>query len=275
MDLELELIVADFNVPITLPHPLRRNQYLSADGNVVSWNKDKKDEWTLEQHDDGVRIRHGVQYLGALNGGLFLYAQPHTWSIVSLTGDNIVCRHVDAKAANIHLVVAAAPEDDVRWTAAYDATVEIGAPATVWLNYIVANYTTLKDRTYFLTGAPFRHNPDILRAIECAEASIGPVLKITRDGALSLENYRSEPAFKLLQAAYSKQYRSTMIDHFLSRMPILSPAGSYTYTPGSLVAAARAEIQRRPLSDYTLMKTASGLDIAIIERLWHNIIKMT
>jgi hypothetical protein len=275
MDLELELIVAAFNVPITLPHPLRRNQYLSVDGNVVSWTTNKKDIWILEQCADGVLIRNGALYLGALNGELYLYTQPHIWSIVSLIGDNIVFRHVEAKKTNIHLVVAAASDDDVRWAAAYDATVKIGAPATVWLDYIVANYTTLKDRTYFLTGAPFRHNPDILRAIECAEASIGPVLKITRDGGLSLENYRSEPALKLLQAAYSKQYRTTMIDHFLSRMPILSPTGSYTYTPGSLVSATRAEIHRRPLSDYTLMKTASGLDIAIIERLWHNIIKMT
>jgi hypothetical protein len=266
--MEIEFVVKsfDFETPVTLQHPLRRAQYLSTAGEYTS----EPVKWMFKQEGTSVFVRSGYKYLGALNANGCPNSSTHKfpWTIVSVTGDNIILTYAGIKTdlPNIHIVVSAT-DSNLRWTTAYEGILTVGTGISVWLNYIVANYQSLPDRVFFLNG---KHKPDTLALTEDI-VPLGPVIKIIRDCSTSLDNYVNEPAVRTMQTAYRKQYgikNITVTEHFLSRMGL--PAGPTTMPYAPEIAATRAAIQRRPLAEYRRLLEASisPIDSAVIERLW-------
>lgn len=252
MDIEFVIKSFDFGVPVCLQHPLRRGQFLSKAGDYTS----EPVEWIFEQEG----IRSGGVYLGAPNidGLPYSYTTKYRWTLVSVTGDNIVIRYADAKLdpTKVRLVVAS----PVSWTAPFTDIVTVGS----WLNFIVANYSSLPDRVFFISE---KYNSATYESLTEDIIPIGPVQKIMRDCSIP---YVNEPAIRALQAAYRKQHNPkgiTIIDHFLSRMGLSAAPSIMSYAPE--IAVTRAAIQRRPLAEYRrlLDASASPIDAAMIDRL--------
>jgi hypothetical protein len=261
MDIEFVIKSFDFGVPVLLQHPLRRGQFLSKAGDYTP----EPVEWIFEQEGANIVIRSGDVYLGApnINGLPYSYTTKYQWTLVSITGDNIVIRYADAKfdPTKVRIVIAS----PASWSTFFTDIVTVSG----WLGFIVSNYSSLPDRVFFLSG---KYSPIMYESLTEDIIPIGPVLQITRDCSIP---YVNEPPIRALQAAYRKQHNPkgiTIVDHFLSRMGL--PAAPSVMSYASDIAVTRAAIRRRPLAEYRRLLDASSspIDAAVIERLFMHLI---
>jgi hypothetical protein len=194
-----------FEIPkFVLSAPLHiklQNQYLSSHPtqNTVHFS-DEEFHWIIE-HDGlhyyikSYKPRYNfTQYLGApnKNGEVFLYTSKNRftrWSIhrqndmyyIQFTGEKFNTKEIS--------VVVARYNENVEWVRAYSDIAFIynkGEPITekalqlenvgreghTYLYHIITNYNTLTERTVFLQGNPFEHNPTVLYGLDNYELTL-------------------------------------------------------------------------------------------------------
>jgi hypothetical protein len=184
------LLYTDCNTLSLCCDPIRNAVYFS----------DKWTLWVIEKEGQYYYIKshkpryNYTQYLGApnKNGYVFQYTSKNRFTRWSIHKENKVYRikYVGEKFNTTEIsVVVSRYNENVEWTRAYndiafiynkgDMIAEpaeyldnIGREGHTYLHHITTKYNRLTDRTVFLQGNPFEHNPTVLFGLDNYELTL-------------------------------------------------------------------------------------------------------